>query len=274
MSIIAFWSNEDIETGQTMSMAAVATRMAIEHNLKILMINTTMNDRTLEDGFWPQNKNKNKIIKPKHDMATGLKGLTRAIPGNKTSPEIITNYTKIVFKNRLELLTDAEITKDDYKKEQDAMKDILTLANQYYDYVFVDIKGSIEEDRIKEILSISNVIVVNITQRMRNINNFIELKEEEELLKKGNTLVLIGNYNPRSAKLSARNIARYIKVKDILYIPFNNMYFEVANDGLVADFFIKFRKIKNTNPNASFVEATDNASETIIKKIKELQMRV
>ena len=52
------------------------------------------------------------------------------------------------------------------------------------------------------------------------------------------------------------------------------MYFEVANDGLVADFFIKFRKIKNTNPNASFVEATDRASETIIKKVKELQMRV
>ena len=51
MSIITFWSNDNIETGQTMSMAAVATHMAIEHNYKILMIDTANNDKTLEDAF-------------------------------------------------------------------------------------------------------------------------------------------------------------------------------------------------------------------------------
>ncbi len=40
MAIITFWSNAKKPTGQTMSIAAVATSMAIEHNYKILLIST------------------------------------------------------------------------------------------------------------------------------------------------------------------------------------------------------------------------------------------
>ncbi len=40
MAIITFWSNTEKETGQTMSIAAVAASMAIEHNYKILLIST------------------------------------------------------------------------------------------------------------------------------------------------------------------------------------------------------------------------------------------
>lgn len=40
MAIITFWSNTKKETGQTMSIAAVATCMAIEHNYKILLVST------------------------------------------------------------------------------------------------------------------------------------------------------------------------------------------------------------------------------------------
>lgn len=272
MSIVAFWSNENIETGQTMSMASVATYLAIEHNLKILMINTAFNDSTIEDAFWLQNKKP--IIKVKQDLATGLKGLTRAIPGNKDNPGIITNYTKIIFKNRLELLTDNNLSIEDYEKQQAVITDIVALANQYYDYVFVDIKGDIENEVVKKILAMSNIIVVNITQRMRNINNYIKLKENQEILQKNNTIMLIGNYNPRSAKYTARNIARYMKEKQIYTIPFNNMFFESSNDGLIADFFIKFRKIRNTNPNATFIESTKNISAAILNKVKELQMRI
>ena len=48
MAIIAFWSNEEKETGQTMSMVALTTYMAIEHNNRILSISTDFNDDTLE----------------------------------------------------------------------------------------------------------------------------------------------------------------------------------------------------------------------------------
>ena len=43
MAVITFCSNEIKETGQTLSMAAIASYMAIEHNYKILMISTGFN---------------------------------------------------------------------------------------------------------------------------------------------------------------------------------------------------------------------------------------
>ena len=52
MAIIAFWSDEDKETAQTMSMVALSTYMAIEHNYRILDISTSFDDTTLEDSYW------------------------------------------------------------------------------------------------------------------------------------------------------------------------------------------------------------------------------
>lgn len=40
MAIITFYSNAKKETGQTMSIAAIAASMPIEHNCKILLIAT------------------------------------------------------------------------------------------------------------------------------------------------------------------------------------------------------------------------------------------
>ena len=47
MAIISFYSGDKKETGQTLSMAAVATHMSIEHNYRILMVDATFDDDTL-----------------------------------------------------------------------------------------------------------------------------------------------------------------------------------------------------------------------------------
>ena len=52
MAIIGFWSGSKKETGQTVSIASIATQMAVEHNYRILLIDATFDDDTLERGFW------------------------------------------------------------------------------------------------------------------------------------------------------------------------------------------------------------------------------
>ena len=52
MAIISFWSEGKKQTAQTLSMVALATYMAIEHNSKILMISTGYNDDILNNCFW------------------------------------------------------------------------------------------------------------------------------------------------------------------------------------------------------------------------------
>ena len=47
MSIVTFWNNEKEQTGKTASIVAIATYMAIQHNYKVLLISTSLNDKTV-----------------------------------------------------------------------------------------------------------------------------------------------------------------------------------------------------------------------------------
>ena len=56
MSIVTFWNNGKEQTGKTLSIAAISTYMAIEHNYRILVISTGYKDETLNRCFWEEKK--------------------------------------------------------------------------------------------------------------------------------------------------------------------------------------------------------------------------
>ena len=58
MAIISFWCGDKKESGQTLSMAAIATQMCVEHNMRTLIVDATFDDDTLERCFWNVNKSK------------------------------------------------------------------------------------------------------------------------------------------------------------------------------------------------------------------------
>ena len=108
MAIIVFNSNEKKETGQTLTTAALATYMSIEHNQKMLIVSTDFNDGTLEDCFWPQKKEEIIIdrtipLDRITQMDSGVEGLAKIVSSSKTSPEIIRNYSRVVLKDRLDV---------------------------------------------------------------------------------------------------------------------------------------------------------------------------
>lgn len=271
MSIITFWNDGEKETGQTMSMAALATRIAIKHNYKILIINTKYNDTTLEDGYWGPN-----VPRAKTDLVTGMGGLTKAILSNKTSPEIITNYTKVILKN-LELLTDKKIELEEYEKQKTVMKNIIKMANKYYDLIFVDLEGKLEDPFITSILQETNLIIPTITQRVQDINKYISYKKTNKLFQKENTILLLGKYDEH-LMCNKKNTERYIKdqieEKDIYAIPYSTVYFESCNQGEIVDYICKFIKVKPGTLQAPLTEALDKIANRMIEKLKEIQMRI
>lgn len=283
MAIVTFWSNTKKQTGQTMSLAAIATSMAIEHNYKILVLSTKYNDNTLELCFGGNDKNK-KLIKslianPTVAVDNGIEGLSKIANSGRMTPDIIQNYTHIVYKNRLEVLygykeIEDRPTKEEYIKLCDKYKDIIQNANKHYDLVFVDLDKGLNKKLAKEILPISDIIVVNVEQRMDMINDFIELKEKEPMFKENNILLNIGRFDGFS-KYSVKNISRYTGIrKDITVIPYNTLYFEAASEENVADLFLKIRKVDSTDRNANFTREIKEAVEKIIYKLQELQMRM
>jgi len=106
MAIVSFWNEIEKENGQTLSIIALANQMAIEHNYRILIVDACFLDKTIETAFWK--KKENKTVKAlnagKIDISSGAEGLVSAVASNKATPEIITNYTRIVYKNRLDIL--------------------------------------------------------------------------------------------------------------------------------------------------------------------------
>ncbi len=280
MAIITFWSNEKNETAQTLSMAAVATYMAIEHNYKILILSTKYQDKTLEECFWDLSKSKALIREitgnKKVSLDSGIDGLIKIIASNKTSPEIVTNYTRIVFKDRLDVLfsTEESKTEEEYMGVKKIYPEIIKTANQYYDLVFVDLNKGLDEAYNKEILEMSDVIMVNLTQRLRLINDFAKLREEEEFLKKRNIMLLLGRYD-KFSKYSVKNIARFYHMKkEPLDVPYNTLFFEACSEGKIADFFLRMHNLDKADRNAVFIGEVKKIAESIIYKLQELQTRI
>ena len=181
MSIVTFYNSSIEQTGKTMSIAAIATYMAIEHNYRILVISTTNREDSLKRCFWEEKKKKKNlgIFGPNAalEVETGVEGLARVVKSNKISPNIITNYTKVVFKDRFEILLGCENPPSDGTVIETMYPSIIKAANQYYDLVFVDLDENVDEETRKTIIYDSDIVVINMSQRLRSIDKFRELKE-------------------------------------------------------------------------------------------------
>lgn len=280
MSVIAFWSSEKKETGQSMSMVALSTYMAIEHNYRILNVSTNFNDQTIEDAYWDIEKTENLIKNltannEKVVFESGIEGLIKIINSNKTSTTIVSNYTKIVFKDRLDVLLSPK-TKDyeEYKEICKFYPDIIQVASRNYDLVFVDLSKKMPKEEEDKILELADVIIVNITQKMKSLNHLITLREENPFFKKNNILINVGRYD-KFSKYNIKNMSRYLKEKkNILAVPYNTLFFEGCAEGRVTDFFVRMRRVEADDRNAIFTDEVGRMAKTLIYKLQELQMKI
>ncbi len=279
MSIVTFYNSSVEQTGKTMSIAAIATYMAIEHNKRILVVSTTNREDPLKTCFWQEKKKRKNlgIFGPNAsvEVENGVEGLARMIRSNKITPDIITNYTKVIFKDRFEVLLGCEEPPSDGTQIEPLYPNIINSANQYYDLVFVDLDENVDEETRKTIIHDSDIVVINMSQRLRSINKFNELKQKNQLLKSKKVLILIGRYD-KFSKYNSKNISRYLGEKNqVLTIPYNTLFFEATEEAGVPDLFLKFRKsIDSEDRNAFFIQEVKRASENIIYRLQDLQMKI
>lgn len=287
MSIITFWNDDREQTGKTLTSVAVATRMAIERNYKILLISTSFQDPTMKNCFWGNDIPKN--LKMFGDKVTniavenGMEGLVKLISANKLTPSVITDYTKVIFKGRLEVLNgfsgtegnNKETNFAEYKKIESYYIELIRMANQYYDMVIVDLDKEMSTNVKEEILRISNLNILVFSQKMESVNKYKKLKESDLEISGPKTIPVIGKYMNKS-KYNIKNISKYLGQRQpIDIIPFNMLYFEAAEEAGVADLFLKLKNIKDTSDeNYIFMQDVLKLMEKIIKRLQELQMKM
>lgn len=278
MAVVSFWSSSKRETGQTLSAVAVATEMAIEHNYKILEISTGFQEKTVEDCFWDNSRANDmaSIVGTKQvGMNNGMEGLIKVIQSNRTSANIVSDYAKVVFRDRLDILPAPSTTSiEEYNTETKFYPQIAKIAAKDYDLVFVDIDKGMQEEDKKAILEQSDAIVITLKQGLTDLNNILELKENTELFKKNNVILLAGKYD-KFSKYNVKNMTRYLKEnKSISAISYNTLFYEAAMEGKVADFFLRYRSVADTTDrNTMFMNEANKTCENIIYKLQELRMR-
>lgn len=277
MAIVSFWSGNKKETGQTLSIVAIATYMSIEHNYKTLIIDAALDDDTIERCFWKQSHTKNKEIKQmlnkgKLDIASGTEGLLSAIASNKTTPEIISNYTKVVFKNRLDILLGLKTKSiSEHEKSMQLYIDLIRAANKFYDMVIVDLSKTDDRESTMQILKISDVIMYTMSQNLKQIDDYIENKSKVPELSKKNVIPILCNVDGH-CKYNPKNVATYIKDRELAFVEHNSKYLEVASEGAVSDLFLSTIRSKKTfDNNARFLKSIGYSSKKIIAKFEELK---
>lgn len=287
MSIVTFWNDDKEQTGKTLTAVAVATKMAIERNFKILLLSTSYKETTIKNCFWTDDIQKNlKVLQGKGTglaVENGIEGLSKLILSNKIEPSIITDYTKVIFKNRLEVLNSFSGSKDlsaeenlyNYHKTSESYPDLIRTANQYYDMVLVDLDNNLKKEIKEAILEMANVNVLVISQRLNALNEYKEAKNTNKLINNPKCIPVIGKYNKYS-KYNKKNILRYLEEKkDINLIPYNTLFFETAEEAAVTEYFLKLRDIKDVNDdNYFFISEVTKLLDNIITRLKDLQMKM
>lgn len=278
MPIISFWSSNPRESGQTLSIAALATYMAIEHNYKILLIDATFDDDTLERCFWKVNGTKDvakMLNKGKMDISSGAEGLVSAVASNKTTPEIITNYTRVVFKNRLDVLCGLK-TKipEEFTKSLMLYKDLVKTADKYYDLVFVDLEKTMKKETTKTLLETSHVVVTNFCQNLKQVDEYVQLRlQNPSIIAKDKCITLLSNADENS-KYNVKNVTRYIKEKDVCQVLYNPSFMEAASEAGVATYFLKTRLSNSANDkNSAFIKSVAELARAIDYKLEELKYK-
>ena len=278
MSVVTFWDNGKEQSGKSLAIAAISTHMSIEHNYKILIVSTGHKDTTIDRCFWEEKKPKKNLglFGPNTNITIedGIVGLETMMRSNRISSEQITNYTKIIFKDRLEVLPSFKGEKLEYDELKTNYPDIINLANQYYDLVFVDLDEELGEDGINQILENSNLVVATLSQRLASINTFMKLKNEIPVLNSKKALLLIGRYD-RFSKYTIKNITRYMGEKNkVSTIPYNTLFFEACEEAKVPDLFLRLRKVDTDDRNSFFLEEVKRTSENIMYRLQDLAMKM
>lgn len=279
MAIVTFNSNEIKETGQSLSVAAIATYMAIEHNYKILIVSTSFNDLTLENCFWEYEKIRTAGAIQKDNkvgLDSGIEGLIKVLKSNRTSSEIVKNYSRTVLRDRLDILL-SPVTKSyqEYNEIAENYVDILHTAKSNYDLIFVDLSKKMPRKEVAEIIQLSDVLIVNMTQKIKAINDFMALRETNDFYKRKNIMISVGRYD-RYSKYNTKNITRYLKEKrTVSAVPYNTLFFEACTEGNIIEFMLKAKNLADeTDNNSIFVKELKTLNENIMFKLQELQLKL
>lgn len=267
MPKIVFWSPKASSVGQTLSVAAASTMMAIEEDYSNLILHAHWKSKKIESSFSSYDDLKKMNVF--NSSSLGITALVRLIESNKLTPESVRNYAKPVLKQRLDVMYGTNVeSREQFIKFTESFPRVVQVANQSYDMIWIDCPKSEQKEYIKAVVSDADIVVVTLDQEIVNFDECMELYNSSELIKDKKKILLICNYEEKS-KYNIPNLRRRYGIKDtIMSIPTNYVFADACNDGKLIDFFYKNLNADIKDYNGKFIYSIKSLNKQILENIK------
>jgi len=205
-------------------------------------------------------------------LESGVEGLIKIINSNKTTSNIVANYTRAAFNDRLDILCSPKTEKyEEYREIAALYPNILQVADRSYDLVFVDLPKTTTDDSAIRVMEQADVIVCVVPQEIEKLNNLLKKINGIESIKDKQKIFVVGDYESGS-RYNIFNLKLKYKIPEPCYVlPHNYLFTDACNDGNVLDFLYKNINAPAKDYNGEFILRATEIVEEIVKilKIKE-----
>lgn len=276
MSIVTFWSDTKDKTSQTTSIIASALQMGIDRNLKILIVDATYTNSNLIEAF--EETGRKNIFAKKTNMgqigvSEGMEGLLKAVSSNKVAPEIVNTYSASIFTERLDALYAMKyVSIDEFEASLGKIYEMLKIADQYYDLIFVDLEKGSRTEGITRILNDSTLIIYTMEQKIKQINKFTEIWGKDELLINKTKVIPLLTKEDSFSKYNCDNVARKIGMRPGMpSIIYNTLLMEAVQEAGAVQFMLMINDNDASYRNNYLIKTIQDLNMLIIERIQQLR---
>ena len=148
----------------------------------------------------------------------------------------------------------------EYDRATKYYPELLSVANKYYDLVYIDIEKGLDSEVTKAILQQADIIVVCFEQILKDIEKFKKIWGVHEMFPKQKTIPLLTKED-RFSRFNSDNVARFIGQKwrkGICSIAYNTMLMEKTQEGDVPNFLIQTKLSGEKSRNQYLIDTIND----------------
>lgn len=238
MSKVLFWSPFHGQ-GQTSNIHVITFIIGLLHKKSVLMMQTHFSRNNLESPLVGENVNKNKSRDNSLFLDIGLDVAVTYSSMNKLSKERLESCCFTFPDTKVLLLPGTEIkNRETFDRDiGKAVSGVIMDADKCVDMVLIDANSGDDKLSIK-LMSMADLIVVNLTQHRYVLDNFFE-EYSDQLLDNKKVFFLFGDYDDNSCyniNNCRRKYRRFINSKNSGVIPYCTKFMDAQNESDVVRF--------------------------------------
>lgn len=269
---ITFWSPMPGQSGNSSNLLAVSIMNVLRLRKKHLLLQLGLSTNSLDLYL------KKEISELTNSRESGMDALIRSIRSGKAGSKTLYDCSSMIWKNELDFLSGTQSRNNEiFEKElEEALPRILALAEENYDYIYID-AGGIYDGILSYIIRETDILVVSLSQNPKVISRYQEFLSNSSIADslqnsentKQKVFYLVGRYDPNSI-MSEQNIRlhnTHFSRNNIGILPYHTEYHDAMISSKTASFLVNNETCPKNDKNFYFINEVRKTAEKIGKHI-------